>query len=120
MTRTESQIQAAIVRMLRTAEFRVMTTSQPLQRGRSGVSKGIPDVLCWHDSSPGKCLCLEVKKPKAKVRPEQKESAERGDIFIVYNEGEAAAKALDFIGSESGLSAQVLKGFADELGRDAA
>lgn len=87
--RSERQIQESICSVLITAGFRVLHTSAWRQKGASGVSPGVPDLLVWHDAVPGCALGLEVKKPKGKLSPAQKKHVEAGDYFIVRGERDA-------------------------------
>lgn len=62
---TEHEIQAAIVDALRVAGFAVFETTAYLQKGASGVDKGIPDLLVAHDFVPFVYLGIEVKREAA-------------------------------------------------------
>lgn len=63
---TEEQgIQDSIVKALSALGFVVSHTNTHGVRGKTGVSKGIPDLLVYHKAfPPGVSIGLEVKKPK--------------------------------------------------------
>lgn len=90
----ESQIQADIVKALTVAGFRVKVTSAPLQRGKSGVTKGIPDLLVSHPGLPFFYIGMEVKTPKGTVRPEQLAASQANEYRIVRSVEDALAHAL--------------------------
>ena len=101
---TEDQIQRTIVEGLTVLGYTVLITSRRRKRctncgqfpgGGDGASKGVPDLLVtrdeWDTPSQGWALwCgLEVKGPKTKVSPEQRELSNRGLINIVRSFDEA-------------------------------
>ena len=85
----ESEIQEAIKEALVLAGFTVRHTSAFRQKGPSGVSPGIPDLLVYHSSLPGFYMGLEVKDAKGKPTPEQAKAIEAGEYPIVRKRSEA-------------------------------
>lgn len=79
---TEAETQAAIVDAIALCGLEVLHTSAFKQKGASGVSKGIPDLLIPHPALPWTYMGIEVKKP--------------GTIKWSSPEQEAAARALRF------------------------
>ena len=90
----ESQIQASIVQALTMAGFHVKTTSAPLQRGKSGVTKGVPDLLVCHPALPQVYIGMEVKTPKGSIKPEQQAAANRNEYRIVRSVEDALCHAV--------------------------
>ena len=95
----EEQVQAAIVRALRSAGYEVLITSRRRRRcvycgrysaGGDGVSRGLPDLLVW-DAVRGGWVGIEVKGPRTAVSPEQRALAERGMIVVCRTVEEALA-----------------------------
>lgn len=98
----ESQIQADIVRALTIAGFRVKVTSAPLQRGKSGVTKGIPDLLVSHADMPWVYIGIEVKALGGAVRPEQAAAAQVSEYRIARSVEDALAHVVSVV--EDGYS----------------
>jgi len=93
----EKDVQGAIVEALELAGFWVQPTVNPKQTGPSGVTKGIPDLLVYHDLCPFVCLGLEVKRPKlGKLSPEQKICVEAQRYKTATTEYEALIAAEHF------------------------
>jgi hypothetical protein len=86
----ESDIQQAITTALECAGFTVRHTSAFRQKGPSGVSKGVPDLLCFHPSVPWSYMGLEVKRPGGKLTLEQEQALENRE----YSVGNSALGAL--------------------------
>jgi hypothetical protein len=59
----ESDVQKLIVDALRLAGLTVLHTSAFKQKGPSGVSKGVPDLLVAHPLLNGCFIGIEVKRP---------------------------------------------------------
>lgn len=84
---SEDQIQAQIVQALEAAGCTVYHTNTHGVRGKTGVSKGVPDLLVRHKCFPVAVLVgLEVKRPKGWrwSSQEQKEAFSRGDTEVVH------------------------------------
>ncbi len=94
---TEHQIQAAIVDALVAAGFRVKHTTAYRQKGASGVSKGIPDLLVSHPHFPNCYLGIEVKTPTGKLSPEQKLAVTIGEYVIARSPIEAVRAAAEWL-----------------------
>lgn len=92
-TPLEKDIQDSIVTALNLAGFQVLHTSAPKQRGSSGVSYGIPDLLIYHTAVPYNMLGIEVKRPGGKVRPHQQKLADSNVYHIAYTDVEALTQA---------------------------
>lgn len=95
--RSESDVQKATVELLRLAGFDVRHTTAYRQRGPSGVSLGVPDLLVGHIGAPGSLLGIEVKKPGGRVRPAQKEWADKGLIVVCDHEDDALEAAVEWL-----------------------
>lgn len=80
----EKEVQAEIEAALELAGFVVMHTTAFRQKGPSGVSKGLPDLLCIHPECPKAYLGIEVKRPGAikYTSPEQEFCHRRGDFYV--------------------------------------
>lgn len=93
---TEHQTQQRIKDALLLAGFGVWHTSAFKQKGPSGVTKGIPDLLVWHDLIPNTFLGIEVKKRgRIKWSSDEQESAFKcGRFALAQSEPEAVRTAL--------------------------
>lgn len=83
----ERDVQDAIVAALRFAGFHVMHTSAFRQKGPSGVSKGVPDLLVSIDGFPYWFIGIEVKRP-GRIKwscPEQEENARMNRVLVVQS-----------------------------------
>jgi hypothetical protein len=83
VAREETSIQKSIVDVLRLCGVTVLHTSAFSVRGPVGSAKGVPDLLCWVEDSPGLIWGLEVKTPKGRPTPEQREYSSKGAYSIV-------------------------------------
>ncbi|MCW5936753.1 MAG: VRR-NUC domain-containing protein [Fimbriimonadaceae bacterium] len=92
----ERQVQESIVEALQLAGFDVKHTSAWRQKGASGVSKGIPDLLVWHPRCEMMCFGIEVKRPGGCLSPEQREAVEKGRYRVATGPVEALEAALAF------------------------
>lgn len=95
----EYAVQDAIIKTLRLAGFGVLHTSAFRQKGASGVSKGVPDLLVYHELVPQTFFALEVKRP-GPIRyssPEQKRLAEINVIAVAQDEHTALALAHNWL-----------------------
>lgn len=93
----ETMIQAAIVETLVLAGFSVKHTSAFLQKGASGVSKGIPDLLVSHRAIPCRYFGMEVKMPNGKLSPEQQQAVLLGEYVVVRTPKEALEHAVKLL-----------------------
>ncbi|MBL8060992.1 MAG: hypothetical protein JNK63_09795, partial [Chthonomonas sp.] len=91
----ESDLQATIVAALEQAGFRVKHTSAFRQKGASGVSKGIPDLLVSHADLKWIYIGLEVKTATGAVRPEQRQAQEDCEYMIVRSVEDALDAVLE-------------------------
>lgn len=94
----EQEIQDEIIRTLQAAGFRVRHTNTHGVRGKTGVSKGVPDLLVTHQAfGVGICLGLEVKKPHGWKWSsyEQYEAWRLGDTYVVHSALSALSVARD-------------------------
>jgi hypothetical protein len=107
----ERDVQAAIVDALQLAGFTVRHTSAFKQRGASGVSFGVPDLLVAHRLRPGLYMGLEVKRPGGALRPDQKAAVEAHEYALV----ESATAALGAAGNF--LATGIQEGAGDEMVR---
>jgi len=90
---SEDQVQQEIVRALQMAGYHVDHTTAYRQRGPSGVSRGIPDLLVSHALVPGVYLGVEVKRP-GRFRyssTEQQLAAESGRFFVAQSAAQAVS-----------------------------
>lgn len=95
---TETQLQFAIVDVLKLAGFSVKHTSAFRQTGPSGVSKGIPDLLVSHRGIPLCYFGMEVKLPQGKLSPEQKQAVSAREYVVVRSPIEALDQAIEIMG----------------------
>lgn len=93
----ETMLQRAIVDTLVLAGFSVKHTSAFLQKGPSGVSKGIPDLLVSHRAIPHRYVGMEVKMPNGKLTPEQQQAVLMGEYIVVRSPEEATRAAFTFL-----------------------
>lgn len=96
---TETQLQAAIVEVLKLAGFSVKHTSAFRQTGPSGVSKGIPDLLVSHRGIPLCYFGMEVKLPSGKLSPEQQQAVSAREYVVVRSPIDALDQAIEIMGS---------------------
>ncbi len=96
---TEREVQEQIVEALSLAGFEVRHTSAWRQKGPSGVSPGVPDLLVAHVAAPGSLLGIEVKRPGGRVSPAQKEWADLGFLCIADSPQAAVAAAVTWLKS---------------------
>lgn len=83
----ESDVQEDIEYVLQLAGFQTLHTSAFRQKGPSGVSKGVPDLLVFHDKVPNVFIGLEVKRP-GKIKwssEEQKAMAEAHRFWVAQS-----------------------------------
>lgn len=105
----EEDVQANIIATLSTMGLRVLQTSHRVKMvccphcqgkfrppGNYGATKGVPDLLvrCPEQDAPGAWLGMEVKGPKTRLSPEQKELEQEQSIIIVRSL-EDALRALE-------------------------
>ena len=105
----EEDVQANIIASLSTIGLRVLQTSHRVKMvscphcqgkfrppGNYGATKGVPDLLvrCPEQHDPGAWIGLEVKGPKTRLSPEQKELEQEQSIIIVRSL-EDALRALE-------------------------
>lgn len=85
---SEIQLQHEIISALRKLGFIVLSTSSAAagrpKRFKDHSSRGIPDLLVSRKEW-GHWLGLEVKLPKGRIKPEQKELSDMGLVHIVYS-----------------------------------
>jgi hypothetical protein len=89
----ESDLQSAIEGALRAAGLTVLHTSAFRARGPLGTTPGVPDLLVSCGRSP-LWLGLEVKTPRGRLSPAQKELAEEGRVVVVRSVEDAAEACL--------------------------
>lgn len=96
---TETEVQVAIKSALTLAHFGVLETTAWKQKEKSGVDKGVPDLLVYHPACKGQFLPLEVKKPGAVKysSPEQEQLHKEGYTYVVQSSEEALAIAIEWI-----------------------
>lgn len=83
---TESDIQEGIVKALELLGCTVLHTSAFRQKGPSGVSKGVPDLLFRHSAWPEFVFAgMEVKRPGGRASSEQRFYSEAGWYPIVFS-----------------------------------
>lgn len=97
----EEDVQAEIIKELTARGYRVLQASVRYkccwncgerQRGGTGQTPGIPDLLVTYDGwAKGVFIGLEVKSASGRPTDAQKELLGRGLIFLVRNVGEALA-----------------------------
>lgn len=98
---TEHQIQSEIVKILRIHGYDVMVTTAYMQKGASGVQKGIPDLLVHReDWGPGVLVGLEVKRPGGKFTSYEQELAWLCGQTIVVDSVLAALAAVENRGTD--------------------
>lgn len=91
----ERDIQEAIVKALEVCGCIVMQTSAWRQRGPSGVTPGIPDLLVrWPGLTPGYVLGIEVKAPNGRPTPEQRQAEANGFIVAFVRSPKQALEAV--------------------------
>lgn len=108
----ESTVQATIESALIVAGFRIDSTVTHRQKGPSGISKGIPDLLVGHELAPFLYLGMEVKRP-GRIEyssPEQKEKHREQRFEVVQDEVRALTLAHWFL-------AQVTRGLGEDDAR---
>lgn len=66
----EAKLQQAIMEALAAHRCQVYSTSAPRQKGPSGVTPGIPDLLVFRLTAPNFCFA-EVKTPSGKLTAHQ-------------------------------------------------
>ena len=93
----ETMLQRAIVDTLVLAGFSVKHTSAFLQKGPSGVSKGIPDLLVSHVGIPLCYFGMDVKMPNGKLSPEQQQAVSAREYVVVRTPTEALEHAVKFL-----------------------
>jgi len=104
---TEHQIQSDIVKIFRIHGYEVMVTTAFMQKGASGVQKGIPDLLVHReDWGPGVLVGLEVKRPGGKFTSHEQELAWLRGQTIVVDSVLAALAAVENRGTD-GAPAQI-------------
>lgn len=92
MRRTEKQIEADIIRALRTLGFAVTKTSQPRP---SMITRGVPDLYVRSEKYRVR-VWLEVKTPVGQLSPYQvawheSERAAGGDVVVVRSVSDVLA-----------------------------
>lgn len=89
---TEREIQDGIRSALRKLGYTVLSTSGVgrAKHARNNQDKGVPDLLVSKDGW-GVWIGLEVKAPKGALKPEQKDLADRGMVFVVRSLDDALA-----------------------------
>jgi hypothetical protein len=102
----ERDIQAAIVEALELAGCSCMQTSAWRQKGPSGITKGIPDLLVrWPGLAAGLTLGIEVKSLTGKLSPEQVQAQADGFSIGVARSAKDAltlvAERMDYTVPES-------------------
>lgn len=92
---SEHELQARIKFALEVAGFGVWHTSAFRQKGPSGVSKGVPDLLVWHVLVPRTFLGIEVKRPGrvAYSSAQQREAHEADRFHLVQSDAQAVFAA---------------------------
>lgn len=93
----ESDVQAACVAALSAAGFEVMHTSAFRQRGPSGTSPGVPDLLVASDAVPCCLLGLEVKTARGSLSAAQRRLVLAGHIHVVRSPAEAVDRAREWL-----------------------
>jgi hypothetical protein len=75
-----------------------------MQRGASGVMKGIPDLLIHHEALPFILLGIEVKKPGRPVwtSTEQRANYEKQVFHLAQSEVEALTQAHNWLANALG------------------
>lgn len=92
----ESDVQKAITDALTLAGCDWWQTSAWKQKGSSGVTPGIPDILVRLPSmAHGIAIGIEVKAAKGKARRDQTEAFEKGLIAAVVRSPVEALRAVD-------------------------
>lgn len=100
---SERDVQAEVVEALRLAGFEVLHTVAFLQKGPSGVSKGVPDLLCFHPCCRYGALCVEVKRPGGRWSNEkQRELHERGLVARAESAEDALRSACEWLSQFGG------------------
>jgi hypothetical protein len=88
---SEEDIQKTAIELLRLKGFIVLETTVRV-RGKTGQSRGIPDVLVSHERWPRGCWTgIETKSDKGGLRPEQALLEAQGRIFVYRSPEEALA-----------------------------
>lgn len=105
----ESQLQQAIKDALVLAGFRVLHTSAHRQKGPSGVSPGVPDLLVTHQCCKPNWLGIEVKTDKGRLSPAQKELADLGMVKVARSPREAAWEAWKWLCWNTEVTDEVLQ-----------
>lgn len=100
----ESQLQQAIKDSLALAGFTVLHTSAHRQKGPSGVSPGVPDLLVTHDVCRPNWILIEVKTDKGRLSPAQKALADKCLIYVARSPVEAVDAAFNWIIVQANLS----------------
>lgn len=102
---SERQVQEAAVEALRLAGFVVLQTTAWRQKGPSGVSPGVPDLLVTHSDAPWGCwLGIEMKRPGGRLTPAQKWLADAGRIVVARSAEDALAAAVRWAKAMAGAS----------------
>lgn len=89
----ERDVQQAITDALELAGFTVRHTSAFRQKGSSGVSLGVPDLLVFVPGFPWVYIGIEVKRPGGKLSADQTAAVEREEYAMVDN----PVDALEFV-----------------------
>lgn len=102
---SESQVQGAILDLLRAGGFMAWSTSRvrrPCPRcgksfeGGDGVDKGLPDIVFCHPRIPRLMGGIEVKGTRTSVSEEQRAAAEAGCYAICRSVDEAACAVFNW------------------------
>ena len=105
----ESDVQAAIVDALRLAGLVVDHTSAFRQKGGSGVSKGVADLIVYHPLESGLGILVEVKKP-GRVKwtsKEQEAHYKAGRNLLAQSPKDALLHVRSYCEGEDALAASV-------------
>jgi len=114
----EKDIQAAIVRLLRTLGFEVWTTGTTRRRGDyqgTCMTPGLPDVFAF---GRGRLLCVEVKKRGAPLRPGQaafREACQGAGVAHVVGDTDAVVDWLVKTGAVQPWLARRRDAFVDQV-----
>lgn len=103
----ERDVQDAIVKALELCQMTVLHTSAWKQRGPSGVSPGVPDLLVYVPGLPFAAIGLEIKRPGGKLSPAQQLHVDARRYLVATSPEEALDRMVEAID-------QLASGWEDE------
>jgi hypothetical protein len=93
--RPEARLQHDIVACLRLCGLTVLQTSAHRARGPLGTTPGVPDLLVRAPDAPLLMWGIEVKTPRGRLSPAQRELAEAGAYAVARSPAEALRACRD-------------------------